>query len=239
VGDIPKEVLAERPALEFWPPLQKIGYFIITGAHLKPLWFVPMIAIFYVAAPLLIKLDRNQWLYRLLPLFALVSLFVDRQALSDIPRMFVHFFSVYTFGMFMSRYKAEISVFSSRWWLPLSLITVALCVVTSFDAPYYDKFMYIQKMFLCWFFIYWLDREDRFVPGFFDTLADMSFGIFFLHYYFLLFVKNIFEELAPVLMVGNAFTWVLHLTLILALNCIFIFLVRKVFNDRSRYLIGC
>ena len=47
----------------------QIASFYFTGKHLAPLWFIPMISLFYIIPPLLIKADKSQYFYLLLPLF--------------------------------------------------------------------------------------------------------------------------------------------------------------------------
>jgi peptidoglycan/LPS O-acetylase OafA/YrhL len=236
--ETPRIVLLENPDYAQWSIIHKVIYYYTTGAHLQPLWFVPMIILFYLAAPILVKGDRSAWLYRLLPLFIIISLVISRDQLSDIPRMFVHFFSVYVFGMFFSRYKFQIFEVSEKWSVVFTIVTLGLCVTTFFDVPYYDQLMYLQKMAFCWFFIYWLRQADRFVPKFFDTLAELSFGIFFLHYYFLLAFKFIAERYAPMFIEGNVLNWFIHFALIVISNTIFLIMVKKIFSKNSRYLVG-
>ncbi|WP_420804924.1 acyltransferase family protein [Pacificimonas flava] len=45
---------------------EQIGLFLLTGKHLAPLWFVPTITLFYLAAPLLVRGDRARWMYFLI-----------------------------------------------------------------------------------------------------------------------------------------------------------------------------
>lgn len=56
----------------------QVGLFYLTGKHLAPLWFIPMISLFYVIAPLLEKTDKNKTIYYLLPAFILLSCFIGR-----------------------------------------------------------------------------------------------------------------------------------------------------------------
>ena len=236
--ETPRIVLLENPTFENWGIAKKIIYYISTGAHLQPLWFVPMITIFYLIAPVLNSGDKKKWLYKLLPLLLVLSLFVPRAELSNIIRMFIHFLSVYILGMFFSAYQIEITIFSKKWWPILTGVTLLLCILTFIDTPYYDNFMFLQKTMFCWFFIYWLDRFDSFIPKIFDTLADYSFGIFFTHYYFLLVFKFLSEKYAPIFITGSILNWVLHFSLIVVSNCLFIYIVRNILGKRSRYIIG-
>ena len=72
------------------------------------MWFMPVIALFYFVGPLLIKGDRNHILYWLLPIFILASFIVHRSPFFPTYN-FVHFFSVYVLGMFLSKHKNVIN----------------------------------------------------------------------------------------------------------------------------------
>lgn len=74
--------------------LQVINFYI-TGLHLAPFWFIPVITIFYLVSPVLVFADRCKFFYFLLPVFVLVSCFVGRGVVSPFIS-FVHFF----FGLF-------------------------------------------------------------------------------------------------------------------------------------------
>lgn len=239
-NDYSDYVLEPHPDFATWPLWHKLSYFILCGAHMKPLWFVPMIALFYLAAPLFMYIDRHPKLYYLLIPFCIVSLLVDREPLSDIPKMATHFLSVYVFGMFMSRYKSQYLEFAKRQYVWISLLTLAAFVV---NLVFYDQWNnplnYVHKMLFCCFFLYWLWRLDRYVPSFFNLLADISFGLYFLHYYTLLAIKTVYEHKMGHPIPGTFLYWTLDLVLILIGTTLFILAVRKLVPKYSRYLIGC
>jgi peptidoglycan/LPS O-acetylase OafA/YrhL len=238
--DYPGYITDLHPDFASWKAWEKIGYFLLHGAHLQPLWFVPMITLFYVAAPIFIYIDRHPKLYFLLIAFCAVSFFVEREPFSNIPKMFVHFFSVYVFGMFLSRYKQRYLEFAKKWYVWISLATLLVFVA---DLVFYDRFNnplnYLHKMLFCCFFIYWLWRLDRYVPKFFNLMADLSFGLFFIHYYTLLVVKAVYEKLAKQPIPGNIVYWTVDLLLVLLGSILVIQAVKKMFPKQSRYLIGC
>lgn len=239
-NDVPGYILEAQPDFLSWGIARKIGYFLIYGAHMQPLWFVPMITLFYIAAPVFIFLDRHPKLYFLLiPLFA-VSLMVDREPFSDIPRMFIHFVSVYVYGMFMSRYKEQYLTLARKYWILISLITVAAFMINYFYYdPYNNPLNYIHKMLFCAFFIYWLWRLDRFMPKFLTVLAEISFGIFFLHYYFILLFKGVFEKVKGSPIPGSLLYWTIDFIAVLFATVILIKIIKKIFPRNSRQLIGC
>lgn len=238
-NDIPGYILDVHPDFLSWGAVHKVGWFLLHGGHLQPLWFVPMITLFYVAAPGFIYIDRHpRWYWLLIP-FCVLSFLVVREPFIAIPRMFVHFISVYLFGMFMSRYKKEYLEFAKRYYIWISVATVLAFTANLLWYNYNNPLQYLHKMLFCCFFMYWLWRLDRYVPKFFAVLADLSFGIFFIHYYVLLVVKALYEKAFRQPIPGNVVYWIIDLVLVMGGTVLFIQAVKRIFPKKSRYLIGC
>ncbi|MCB0774997.1 MAG: acyltransferase [Chitinophagaceae bacterium] len=239
-SDFPGYIFEMYPDFSTWPVYKKVATFYLNGSHMQQLWFIPMIFCFYIIAPLLIYMDRHPKLYYLIILFVGVSLIIEREPFSDIPRMFVHFISVYVFGMLLSRYKDRVLKLLQKMWLPLTLITL-LAVILNYI--YFEEYgfvlSYIHKMLFCAFFIYWLWRLDKYVPKFFSVLADLSFGIFFIHYYVLLIVKAIYEKQTGHPIPGSIIYWTLNFILVMVLSVLAVQLIKKITGKKSRYFVGC
>jgi peptidoglycan/LPS O-acetylase OafA/YrhL len=238
--DYPGYILGPHPDFAEWSVLKKLAFFIFCGGHMQQLWFVPMITLFYLAAPVLIYIDRHPSWYYLLLVTIPASLLIKREPFNDIPRMFGHFFSVYLFGMLMSRYKDRYMEIAKKQWILLTLLTIAAFVL---NMVYYDQFNnalnYTHKMLFCCFFIYWLWKVDRWVPAFMGVLADLSFGIFFIHYYVILVVKAIYQRVFHHEIPGNALYWTLDLILVIAGSVAIIKTIQKLTPKYSRSIIGC
>jgi peptidoglycan/LPS O-acetylase OafA/YrhL len=239
-NDVPAYITTPHPDYYTWSVIKKTAYFIFTGAHMQPLWFVPMIALFYIAAPFFYYIDKHPKLYYLLAVFVGISIWIDREPFSDIFTMFVHFISVYMFGMFMSRYKERYLSFAQKYVVLINVLLIASLVCNYiFYDQYRNPINYIQKMLFCGFFIYWLWKLEKYVPAFIGMLAELSFGIFFLHYYSILVIKAIYEKFTGNSIPGNMFYWVIDYVLVLAATVIIIKIVKRFFPKQSRYLIGC
>jgi len=238
--DYPGYILIDHPDIGNWAIINQIIYFYLHGSHMQQLWFVPMISIFYIFAPILIAIDRHPKWYLLLLFFIPLSLIVKREPFTDIIRMFVHFISVYLFGMLMSRYRKEYLEIAKKYW---GLISLFFLLIFILNVVYFDShngmLNYFQKLVLCAFSIYWLWRLDKFVPPFFATLAELSFGIFFMHYYFILILKAVYEFQYKTPIPGNVLNWLFYFIFVVILNIIFLKIVKTVFKTKSRYLVGC
>ncbi|KAA2242457.1 acyltransferase [Chitinophaga agrisoli] len=239
--DINGFTLEEHPDFGAWPRWEQVGYYLLHGAHLQQLWFIPMIALYYLIAPLLLYVDRKPVLYRyVLPGLIILSLIVHRSTLSDTLVMAVHFLSVYVFGMFMSRYKDEFLVFAQKYAILVTVLPLAFITLNYFvEKPYYDPIDYIHKMLFCPFYLYWLWRLEKYVPKFVDVLAVLSFGIYFVHYFFVLAFRAIYQKVFHTPMPGNFFIWLGCLIVVMLLSIWTLQLARKVLGNKSKFLVGC
>src|SRR5690606_35626735 len=106
-------------------PYQFMMYYL-TGRHLAPLWFVPTIMLFYLAAPLFLYADRKApWVYCTLPLFIALSAHLGRDALWCPIGKAVYLFPAYFGGIFVSRYRDTVEATMRKFLWPL----VAVCAV--------------------------------------------------------------------------------------------------------------
>ncbi|MCM5527272.1 acyltransferase [Parasegetibacter sp. NRK P23] len=239
-GDIPGYLLAYKPdfmALSGW---EKFGFLYVTGGHMQQFWFIPMIVIFYLLAPVFLYINRHPvWYWIILPLMVL-SMYIGRDPFSDIPRMFVHFLPCYIFGMFMSYKRADYLLFAQKYWW---LITGATLLVLGLNFALFPvantQLNFLHKMLFCPFFIYWFWKLDKKVPAMLSTLAHLSFGIFFVHYYVLLVLKAVYEKLMKQPIPGNLLYWTIYLVLVLAGSMLVIKAAQKLFGKNSKYLVGC
>ncbi len=178
------------------PKWIQILLFYLTGYHLAPLWFIPMIFLFYVIAPLLRIADNGNSIYYFLPLFIVLSCLIGRGSLP--PENFVHFFSVYLLGMFCSKYKNTINpLIQKTYFLVSSGIATLMFALAEFyfmtDTMSYLN--YLQKLFMSIFLLGIFIRNSKLHSNYINTVADVSFGIFFIHSYVISSFKLIYKLL--------------------------------------------
>lgn len=221
------------------PIWMQIILFYITGHHLTPLWFIPMIFIFYIIAPILIIGDKKQFMYRLLPLFIILSCYIGR----GLPfQSSIHFFSVYLLGMFCSRYKNIINKqISQKLFLFVSFtLVIALGVV---EFIYMQETMtyinYLQKMSMSLFFLGLLFKFNTHLKSkYISLIANTSFGVFFIHSYILSAEKLGYIYFFGVQARGNLIDWFFIAMITLNICAGLIFLISKTLGKYSRYIVG-
>lgn len=219
--------------------IEQIGLFYLTGKHLAPLWFIPMISIFYIVAPLLVKADRSKLIYYTLPITIIVSCLVSRGLAHE---SFVHFFSVYLLGMYFSRFKEIINPIISQniILISCSIIVLSLAFAEFFLMEGTMTFLnYMKKMTMCIFFLGLLIKyNSKLTSKYVSLVADTSFGIFFIHSYVLTAGKLININLYGEPHSGNLLMFILIAVATLVVCSYLIVLVKQLFGKNSKFLVG-
>jgi membrane-bound acyltransferase YfiQ involved in biofilm formation len=159
--------------------------------------------------------------------------------------------------MFGSHYKKELIIFLEKSWFYFALFAFVLIVLETFVNPQPERLNVLQKISLCFFVMYSLQKVDGNLPekihqGL-DLLANYSFGIYFLHAYFLnasvIFNERVFLKIPGIPEILSQPNLLEQVTLALFLisevvvniaSCIFIILlIKQIFKKKSRYLVGC
>lgn len=231
--------------LEIW---QQIALFLLTGKHLAPLWFVPTIALFYLAAPLLLwidrKLPRGYWL--IVPLLCL-STYLGRDGPLGPINKAIYLVPVYLMGMAFSHYRDQAMSLVMRWWPVLAAIAalaIAGTVLGWKSPPYYHMPM---KAALALIFTMLLYRFHTLLRHRLDYIAEISFGIFFIHAYFISAIKvatvyllygTIYDGRGGEDIPGNILTFSAYAGLVILLTVTAIWVVKRMLGKRSRMFIG-
>ena len=91
--------------------LYRMGFYLVTGLHMVPFWFMPMIFLFYLSSFLLHKLDHKTFYTFIFPLVLVSGLFTYRPENNANPYCHTHIFTVYITGM-ASHYQNRIISYS-------------------------------------------------------------------------------------------------------------------------------
>ncbi len=212
----------------------KIFYFYITGRHLAPYWFMPMITIYYLISYGLYYSDKNNFLYFFLPVYIVISLLVPRGGVTD---NFFHFFSVYVLGMFFSRYKEMTNtIITKKYIIIINLIIVIL--LTCFQ--YYDFFKasYIEKLFLSVLTLSIMIKFNNFFKNYLNLLATTSFSVYFTHSYIISGIKWIALNKTGQYLNPGLLIYLFFSCIIIAVCVMLTVGFKKILKGKSRYIIG-
>ena len=233
-----------------WSLFQKIIYLYVTGSHLFHFWFIPVIIIFYLFAPIFIWLDRYPQHYKIaLPFLICLSIVIPR-ASDDalVLQNFVHFISVYTLGMFCSHYQAILLLFMNKYWqfiLMLAILLIGLEInLVSISSPLLNM-IYINtasKSILSIVFMFLLWQFDSNLPTVFhkivSKLANLSFGIYFIHAYIIYTYMFVLKYL-NISIGSNIIFFTVSLAIVVLASIFVVSISQQILRKRSRYLLGC
>jgi len=221
-----------------------------TGGAFYHLWYIPVLAILYVATPVMAWLLASAgtrwlvWLVMLAPLAASRS-FPDFSWATP-----VYFLGAYVVGMYVGgRYERSLETFR-RYWLHLlvtTLITTA-ALVAAYLLEYdmvgpvsgREALFYVQKLAFAAVVLVWFHAHEQHLPKWLDTLATFAFSIYFLHAIVLIMLE---EELTRFAAVPIAARWMAAMGLVFLIVSIAIAvalsaLMRRALGKRSRMLLG-
>lgn len=230
-----------------WPLLGKILMYLVTGAHLRPFWFIPMIAIFYIISPILIWIDKHPKTYWILPFLLTLSVVVPKPYGNCNPfQSFIHFLAVYVLGMFSCHYRERLFTVVEKI---LPLMSLGVIVLLGLEVGIDPRPMYlniIHKSLLCLIVLYGLQRIDKHIPdrvhAWLNNLANLSFGIYFLHDYFLLtyfkVIRSYWGE-NNIWTQANLLIFSMLITVAAGLSIVSILVVKKLLGKKSRFVVGC
>lgn len=213
-----------------------VVFMLFTGAHLEPLWFIPMICIFYLFAPFFRFVDEHPRLYALFPVFLVVALYTGRPDYSLGPvQNFIFFLPAYMFGMMVCHFREKLLPFLAKHALFINTLwVIPLCIAHVAEN---DLLIYLIKFPLCIglmgiFYKYPAFRGREAL----NRLADFSFGIFFMHNYAVGFTHTHIDIDQPIMVI---LIYLAYLFLVLALSLGGVLAVKRLSGRLSRYIIGC
>jgi len=228
------------------PIASQVGLFYLTGKHLEPLWFVPTITLFYLAAPLFLKIDRAPRFYTvIIPLLAL-SIVLGRDGPLGPINKAIYLLPAYLFGMCFSRFREKAEALATQWKWPLLLASAAVFSALTNELRGVDL-QILLKILSCPLLILLLKATSYRLNGRLDYIAHISFGIFFVHAYFISAFRLLYTLTARETWGGSDTTalfppsimgFVLHCAVVLAASVAAIWIVQRLFPRHSRQLIG-
>ena len=244
-----------HPELAGTSEAYQVGWMLIKGGATfnYSLWFIPMITLFYLAAPVLIQFVHHPRLYAVLVVLVPLSMLAHRANELDTLGIALYFLPAYIAGMWASHHRDRLEPFLDRFWAWLSaafLAAVALnFVLAAHHGNYYGSvvfsqehglidWLFAQKLLLCFALLALLRRVDGLLADRLRFLGDVSFTIFFVHGYVLFAVQVFFWNALGYLPPGNFLAWLVLTVGTVAAAAGGAALVKRTVGRRSRYLIG-
>ncbi len=245
-------LLTERTGMWPWfydlPIWGQIGLFLLTGKHLAPLWFVPTIALFYLAAPIFLFIDRRfpsgYWV--IAPLLLLASA-IGRGGYLGPLNMALYLLPFYMLGMSFCHYQDAALGIVRKWWLLFAIVAAGslIAIVLNVAPPPYWQVPLKFSLVLLLTWLLW--RYHKVFGTKLNYISEVSFGIFFVHAYFISAIKvlavyvlmgDIYKGEGAEVIVGTPLTFTIYVGTVLAASLAAIWIAKKVLGKKSRMVIG-
>jgi peptidoglycan/LPS O-acetylase OafA/YrhL len=232
----------------------KVLWLLFTGRHMGVFWFIPMICVVYILAPLILRFAKTKAFLYVTPVLVIISLFTFRFGYyANIGISLIYFFPTYLFGIWLCQQREFL--FTHARILALSLVGLYLVVsvcefmnwlpfVETVGRPEADmdwSQFNINKFKMTLFCVgglaalYLIQNHSI---KFLKLLGDYSFGIFFVHLYILqvfrLLDRGGYVKISP----PNVFTFLLYFSVVLALAVAIVWVTKLILKNNSRYVIG-
>lgn len=230
----------------------QIGWFYLTGQSMIAFWFIPMIFLFYLISPLLKVIDNNSKLYYLLPLLFIFSSLIHRPENNLNPlHSFLYFLPIYLFGMWASNNKEQLLQFVDKYSYLLLSLWILFFATNFFYSEVHGNIHskeiiplenisidigLFHKLLACLLLISYLNKYDKVFQKF-GLYANLSFGLFFMHGYFItVFNKTfkyfrIFQEAVIIGYISSFF-------LVTASSALFLYMAKQILGRKSKIFTG-
>ena len=253
-----KGIFADGRPADLGGVLWRVAKALTLATHQEvPFWFIPMIAVLYLAAPLLLFIDRHPRGYWLIAPLLVLSTFAHRPShYEQIGQSLVYFFPAYLVGMCFSHYRRGALALVRLWRWPLTALSLALLVLEVWGlgrggAIFSDRIFSTEagvvdlnlpiKLLASVLLVHLLSqpRVDARVRTKLDDLAGASFGVFFVHRPLIVLVLKLCRRFGQPKIAGGLGSLLVLSAVVTALSLLVVAGVRAIAGKRSRYLVGC
>lgn len=220
-------------------------------------WYIPFVMIIFAMSPLFIKFMKfNLKTSIFISLFLLIgSIFihkpiggVDYNFLSVFHNVF-YFLPIFLFGIiFSEKHDVLLSALKGKeFYFLCTALFLAVFQASIGEIGNYHKnpftfggvdLMMFQKILLCFFFMIFLNRFENSNLKILKVIAANSFGIFFIHGIFIVFVETIKQKMHFSFTPSSFLNYVSVSSFIFIVSLLITILIKKVFSNYSRYIVG-
>lgn len=234
--------------------LKPIGYCLVTGTHLLAYWYIPFIILVFALSFLYVRFIKLDIKYQLLIFcfLSVISVFLHRPPEHSIYlslQSLIYFTPFYLFGIICSEKKEMLysKLFGKEFvilsiGLLFAILQVFIGVVGNYHKPPFEfaslDLMFVHKLIFSVFFMIFLHRFETVKSTFLDLVAKNSFGIFFIHGYYILIFLLVKSRLNFSFPKNSFLVYVLVAIVIFVLSLLTSMLIRKVIPKYSRSIIG-
>lgn len=233
----------------------QVAWMLLTGGGTfnYAVWFVPMITLFYLAAPLFAQFIRHPRLYLLAVPLVPLAMLAHRPPEVVTPAIALYFLPAYLIGMWASHERKRLEPLLHRAWAwLLGAFGIAVLLRFLFSDNHGNEYarslfsqefglfdwMLPQKLLLCIAVLGLMLRLDAAIGDRLKFLGEVSFTVFFVHGYLLYAFLIVYVRLFGEDPQGNLLLWLALTVGTVAATTAGTAVAKRLLGRRSRYLIG-
>ncbi len=239
-----------RPELYGLTIFKYIIWSLITGGQIAtPMWFIPMIAILFLMSLFFYRIKNSWSIYVIAVIFLVLSLFSGRPYANLNPMLSaLHFLGFYLLGLISSiaadkinKMPIGVSICMIIFGLFLFLLAVLFHREPMTDISFFSNIgslntIQLGKLGLLISVFFMFEKFFNSPVNILTYLAKVSFGLFFIHGFFM----AIFGKLAQYIDFQNIFTkFLFEFFIVILMSILLTKIIKDVFREKSRYVIGC
>ena len=222
--------------------------YFLTVRFLTAYWFIPFVIVLFSLSPiydLFIKLDIRKKAFYLILLFS-VSILMHRPIENiNTLQSYIYFIPVYLFGITCSIYRDfSYDKFQGKELFVLFIVLVisSFQVFTGHVGSYHKAplvltiidLMFIQKIFMCLFFMVLFHRYENYNNKLIDLIAATSFSVYFIHPFFIVLLG----KLDALTGFQSWYFFVIFVSSLIFICVVIAFIVKFYIPKYSRFFIG-
>jgi len=248
------EVFGFGPDPSFIEKISLISLYYATGKPMLAYWYIPFIMVIFAASPLFISFVKKSLRLKICIffLFLIVALLTHRSlGEMSIVQMVFYYTNIYLLGMMCGEYYDRLIVSLKPYKLHFSIIIIALAAYQAWGLNQFGNFekdnifsysgidiMLLQKIMMCFLFLSCASYLRTKSWPVVSHIAECSFALFFLHGWSIailapIFLSDYLHKILPEWGLG-----VLFFMAVTALSYGIAVLIKRVFANNSRRVIG-
>jgi surface polysaccharide O-acyltransferase-like enzyme len=244
-------IYLSRPQLLGLTRAGYVGWSLVVGGGtvVGPMWFIPMIVLFFLVSPFFSRLADSRWMYLVSAVGMILSIFTWRPIGSLNPFLsFLHFLGFYLLGISFAVAAPKLDSMrraSKTVLIVAGLLGFSITYSCGYSEDRIFAFMDGMGVFnplqfgkLCLlvplFFLFerFVSSKNRLLAYF----ASISFGLFFIHGFYMAIYSRVINSSgieAPIL------KFLGEVSVVFGLSLATVAIIKFVLGQRSRYVIGC
>ncbi|MFM9840175.1 MAG: acyltransferase family protein [Cyclobacteriaceae bacterium] len=238
-----------------YPPFQVV-YMLATGKHSGPFYFIPMISIIFLISPILYRIQKTNYFSVITAVVVGIGLFTYAYGYyATLLESLIYFLPVYLFGMWASKNRewilgvsnyillGMVGLYLTIFYLEMSHAVKVEHLHFFESTPHYltsqfnwGKLKELILAIVLLIFFYRLSLRGKNL-NYLAWLGSFSFGIYFVHIYFINVIEltlNYFH----ISRMQNGIGYFAFTAAIIGISALTVYIIKKVFSEKSRILIG-